>query len=146
MIQKNYLCVYGVYCICVVHARVCRYASLYMHKQRQRASMTGISLSHFLPPCHEAASLSELEAHSFALAGWPMRLQDLSISTYPWPQCWGFSACATMPGFLHMSCGFEFRSSCLQSKHPYLLSCLPSPVVLTVETGSHTEPGDFLFS
>lgn len=65
MIQKNYLCVYGVYCICVVHARVCRYASLYMHKQRQRASMTGISLSHFLPPCHEAASLSEPEAHSF---------------------------------------------------------------------------------
>lgn len=57
MIQKNYFCVYGVFCMCIVQA------SFPMHAQVEA----------------EAEFLSELEAHSFGLASWQMRLQDSSL-------------------------------------------------------------------
>lgn len=41
--------------------------------------MLGIILYYLLPHCLEAGFLSELEAHSFGLASWQMRLQDLSL-------------------------------------------------------------------
>lgn len=69
------MCVYAH--ACVMHVRV----HIYMHTQRPEEDVSCLSLQLCLI---ESGLLTELEAHRFVSAGWPVSSWDLSV---PWH--WG---------------------------------------------------------